>query len=184
MKTKLAIFDLDGTLFDTNEVNYHAYHDALLPYGVELDRDYYVSQCNGKQYKEFLPAVMNSVTNIEEVHRAKKRLYVDCLNYARCNEHLLSIAQMLIPEYFLAIVTTASRKNAQDILRYFGQETLFDLLVTQEDIHRTKPDPDGFLQAMDYFGIPSNHTIIFEDSDVGIQAAIASGASVYKVVRF
>ena len=47
---KLAIFDLDGTLFDTADVNYYSYKSVLESYGIELDHDYFVTKCNGKHY--------------------------------------------------------------------------------------------------------------------------------------
>ena len=51
MKNRLAIFDLDGTLFDTRKVNYQAYKYALDKYGVELDYELFASQFNGRLYK-------------------------------------------------------------------------------------------------------------------------------------
>ena len=47
-KKYLALFDLDGTLFETGEVNYHAYQDALAPYGITLDKEYFLKRCNGR----------------------------------------------------------------------------------------------------------------------------------------
>ncbi len=184
MKDKLAIFDLDGTLFDTGEVNYRSYYDALIPFGVTLDRDYYIRSCNGKRYTEFLPALLESEEQIEAVHEKKKQTYRQNLKYARVNEHLISFVRLMRNTYYLVIVTTASRKNATEILRHFGYEELFDDMIAQEDIRKSKPDPDGFLQAMDRFGISAENTVIFEDSDVGLLAARASGAAVFKVERF
>ena len=183
-KEYLALFDLDGTLFNTSDVNYYAYKDALSPFGVELDRDYFVSKCNGRHYTEFLPSIMGSDEHIEEVHRAKKTTYVNNLDKAKENKHLFKMIEGMKSEYHLAVVTTASRHNTLDILRYFGYEETFEYMITQEDITRVKPDPEGFLKAMQYFGIDSEHTVIFEDSDVGIQAAKATGATVMVVGKF
>lgn len=172
------MFDLDGTLFDTREVNYYAYKDALTPFGVELDHGYFVSKCNGRHYTEFLPQIMGSAEHIEEVHKAKKKTYVDNLDKARVNTHLFKIIEGIKDQYHIAVVTTASRQNATDILKHFGYYDLFEFMVTQEDISKVKPDPQGFLLGMEYFGIDAEHTMIFEDSDVGIQAAKATGATV------
>lgn len=177
-KKFLALFDLDGTLFDTGEVNYYAYKDALSPFKVELDKDYFVSNCNGRHYTEFLPQIMGSEKHIEEVHQAKKQTYVNNLDKAKVNTHLFRIIDSIKDDYHIAVVTTASRQNATDILKYFGCYELFEYMVTQEDISKVKPDPQGFLLAMEHFGIGAENTIIFEDSDVGIQAAKATGAAV------
>lgn len=180
----LALFDLDGTLFDTSEVNFYAYKDALKPFGVSLEKEYFVTECNGKHYKEFLPIIMGSDEHIEEIHKLKKDAYVKNLSKARVNKQLFEVAKSMRSTYHLAIVTTASRKNTMDILRNFGYESLFEYMVTQENITRVKPDPEGFEIAMRYFNALPEDTIIFEDSDVGIRAAQATGASVLIVRQF
>lgn len=180
-KQYLALFDLDGTLFNTGDVNYHAYKDALAPFGVELDREYFVTKCNGRHYTDFLPTIMGNSDHIEEVHKAKKETYKLNLDKAKENKHLFNVIKGLKDTYHLAVVTTASRQNTTDILRHFGYEDLFEFMVTQEDITKVKPDPQSFLLAMEHFGIGPDHTMIFEDSDVGIKAAEASGATVFVV---
>lgn len=181
---KLAIFDLDGTLFDTSEVNFFAYRDALATFHVDLNRDFFVSKCNGRHYTEFLPIIMGSSKHMEEVHKLKKDTYVENLDKARVNHHLFEMINLMSQNYHIAIVTTASEKNTKDILHYFGYDELFEFMVSQEDITKVKPDPQGFLIAMDHFGATPEQTVIFEDSDVGIQAARATGASVMVVNQF
>ena len=75
-KEYLALFDLDGTLFDTNEVNFCAYRDALSRHGVILDREFFVRECNGRHYTEFLPKLLQDPVAIEAVHKEKKTDYV------------------------------------------------------------------------------------------------------------
>lgn len=183
-KKLLALFDLDGTLFDTSDVNFCAYRDALAPFSVTLDRKYFQTFCNGRHYTEFLPGLMGSAEHMEEVHRRKKDTYAANLPKARANTHLFEMIRAMAPVYHLAIVTTASRQNATDILKHFGYGDLFELLITQENITRVKPDPQGFLLAMEHFGIDAGHTVIFEDSPVGIQAAKATEATVMVVNQF
>jgi haloacid dehalogenase superfamily, subfamily IA, variant 3 with third motif having DD or ED len=184
MKNHLALFDLDGTLFDTSDVNYYAYKDSLKHYNIQLDQEYFVKNCNGRHYTEFLPMIMENKEHLETVHKAKKINYVKNLYRARKNEHLFELIKLMQPEYHLAVVTTASRQNTIDIIRYFGYDSLFEYMITQEDITRVKPDPQGYLMAMEHFGITAENTVIFEDSEVGIQAAKATGASVMVIVQF
>lgn len=180
----LALFDLDGTLYDTGEVNYYAYEEALKSSGILLDKKFFVEECNGKHYTEFLPLIIGDITLIDEIHRKKKVAYAKKLDKARVNNHLFEIIDMLKEKYNIALVTTASRKNTMDILSFFGHEHLFEYIVTQEDVVKTKPDPEGFLLAMKYFNAMPEDTIIFEDSDVGIQAAKSTGATVMVVTSF
>ncbi len=184
MEKKLAIFDLDGTLFNTDDVNYFAYKEAVKPFGAELDRLFFVEKCNGRHYKQFVPIILGSEEHMEEVHEAKKKHYREFLGNARPNTHLFELIKLMRPAYKTAIVTTASRKNVEDILDCFNVKGLFDDIITQEDIKKPKPDPEGFCLAMERAGVTPEETFIFEDSDVGIEAARRSKATVFVADTF
>lgn len=184
---KLALFDLDGTLFDTRDVNFYAYKRALEVYNISLDYEYYTKKCNGKHYKDFLPTIITNVDNntYDEIHKLKKGFYTDYLDKARENVSLFQIIDSLKKsDYKVAVVTTASKKNCMEILNYFNRLDMFDLIVTPEDYEKTKPAPDSFIYAINYFKSNPENTMIFEDSDVGIEAALATNASVFKIEKF
>lgn len=181
---KLAIFDMDGTLFDTLEVNYLSYHDAAAQIGYEIKAEDF-SPWFGKNYKEFLPALgITDVNDMEKIHELKKDIYPSYLNKTKVNSFLMDYINGLDQEYTKALVTTASKKNVIDILTVFDMEKLFDFMITQEDTVRLKPDPQCYLLAMKRAGVGPENTVIFEDSQVGIEAAQASGAAVMQVRRF
>lgn len=184
MKDKLAIFDLDGTLFDTRRVNYYAYNKALSKYDVHLDYDYFARCCNGRHYTDFLPSILPDIFHMEEVHKLKKEFYKEYLNEAVVNSHLFNIIEYIRIEYFIALVTTASRTNCEDILNYYNKLEKFDCIISAEDVNNKKPDPEGFIKAMRYYDMEAKNTVIFEDSDVGLQAAEKSGATVIAVKGF
>ena len=71
-KTKMIICDLDGTLFDTSEVNYQAYKKSLNEMGYELSYSFFIKECYGKHYKEFLSKLNLTEEEIEKVHIIKK----------------------------------------------------------------------------------------------------------------
>ncbi len=183
-RDKLAIFDFDGTLFNTDEVNYHAYSEAVKPFGGIIDHERFITEFNGKHYTTFIPQILGGTEKLEEVHEAKKRLYREYIGYAKMNDHLFDIIRALRGEYNIALVTTASRKNVDELLEHFGVTDLFDLIISQENITKTKPDPEGFLKAMGHFRTAADKTYIYEDSDVGIEAARRTGASVIVVDRY
>ncbi len=176
----LVIVDLDGTLFDTREVNFRAYNEAVKKYGYSIDYDYYCKYCNGRHYLDFLPQITTDDREIlSAIHEKKKEEYHNFLEYVRLNGGLLEMLKVLKRENKIALVTTASKANTYDILGRFELESFFDLILTQEDIEKQKPDPQGFLKAMDYFSADPKDCIIFEDSEVGIQAAEKTGATVF-----
>lgn len=184
-RKKLAIFDMDGTLFDTKNVNYRAYSEAIKACGLiaDIDYKYYCDFCNGNSYRVFLPQIIPDITEeqLQQIHEAKKKLYETHLDLAVKNEHLFTMIECMKSEYIIALVTTASRKNAEDILRRFNALDTFDLIITQEDVKKTKPDPEGFLKAMKDLNIDVENTLIFEDSETGLAAAEKSGAKYVKV---
>lgn len=185
IKTKLAIFDLDGTLFDTRNVNYCAYKEAIESYGYCIDYKYYCDFCNGKHYNDFLPQITTTNQKILlDIHNRKKEAYKKYINKAIPNIHLINIIRLIKSEYYISLVTTASKKNCNEILKAFGVYQLFDLILTQDDVNETKPNPQGFLKAIEYFNVLKKDTVIFEDSDSGIEAAKRSGAKYMAVYGY
>ena len=121
---------------------------------------------------------------IHAIHETKKTCYTEFLGAARENAALFDYIEAVRPACKTAIVTTASRKNVEDILRHFDRASLFDLVVTQEDVKKVKPDPEGFLLAMARFDAAPAQTVIFEDSESGIRCARSTGAGVLRVEQF
>ncbi len=182
---KLALFDLDGTLYNTNDINYYAYKEALEKYNVTIDYKYYCDYCNGRHYTVFIPSLVNDdMEKVEDVHKIKKNAYSKYLDKVKVNEHLFNIIELLKSEYKIAIVTTASKKNTMEILEFTNKKNIFDYIITAEDIEKPKPDPEGFNKVIRHFNIDPKNVIIFEDSEVGIQAAKATGATVFVVSQF
>ena len=186
-KHTLILVDLDGTLFDTVAVNAASYRAALEEVGATVTDEYYAQYCNGGYYKSFLRPLLGGDPDpalVERVHDRKKALYSACLGAARKNEALFALLAAMRPAAHLAVVTTGSRRNAAEILDYFGCRDWFELVLTSEDVTRNKPDPEGYLTAMARFGADAAHTMIFEDSAPGLAAARATGAAVFAVDRF
>ena len=187
VKQKLAIFDLDGTLFDTSLVNYYSYKEALEKYNIKMSENYeeYMQKWDGMSYKNFLPEIINNDSElIEKVHNMKIKLYEKNLDKARVNNNLFSIIEKIRDDYYITVVTTASKRNTEQIIKYFNKQEMFDYIITKEDVVHVKPDSEGFEKMMQKFNIKSENTTIFEDSDVGVMAARKTGANVFIVDKF
>ena len=110
--------------------------------------------------------------------------YLDVLGEIQENTALFDLLEALRPDYHIALASTASRRSMEVVLERFGKNDAFDLIIAQEDVPHKKPAPDCFVMAMEHFGVRPEDTIIFEDSQTGITAAKASGASYLVVPRF
>ncbi|WP_417339449.1 HAD family hydrolase [Gemmiger sp.] len=184
----LICVDLDGTLLDTVPANAASYRAALEEMGFTVTDEYYAASCNGGHYTRFLRPLMGGDpcdADVERVHDRKKELYSDFLDMVRPNTALMEILRtMQAAGHDLACVTTGSRQNATEVLEHFGVRELFGLIVTGEDVEKQKPDPEGYCKAMAYFHVTPAETMIFEDSGIGLEAAKASGATVFRVEQF
>ena len=184
----LICVDLDGTLLDTVPANAASYRAALEELGFTVTDEYYAERCNGGHYTRFLPPLMGgapSAADVERVHDRKKALYSDFLDAVRPNTALMEILKtMRAAGHDLACVTTGSKQNATEVLEHFGLREWFGLIVTGEDVEKQKPDPEGYCRAMEQFRVTPTDTMIFEDSGIGLTAAKASGARVFRVEQF
>ncbi|MDR1483227.1 MAG: HAD family phosphatase [Planctomycetaceae bacterium] len=185
MKHYLAIFDLDGTLFDTYPANWLSYQTAISEHGYEISEHYFREHCQGKYYRDFLPPILGEIneTTLQSIHKRKQILYKTFLNQVRINNHLFRILEGIRTTYHTSIVTTASHQNCTELLEYFHKTDYFDLILTREDVTKSKPDPEGFVKAINHFGISADKTIIFEDSPEGINAAKIKGVTVLQVIN-
>ena len=183
-KTKLAMVDLDNTLVFTMEANALAYARALQEYGFTLTKEDYAARCDGRAYRDFLPELMGADSPyIEAVHERKIALYGECLTAAEPNVPLLDVLRGLRDTYILALVTTASRRNVDAVLKHFALTELFDIVVTQEDVRKAKPDPACYNDLIERLGVDRADCLIFEDSASGVAAALSSGCQTLVVKR-
>lgn len=179
---KVIMIDLDGTLFDTRMVNWLSYQEAIKPIGYEIDYKYFCDYCNGRNYMEFLPQITTNNNEIlKQIHDRKKKLYPEYLEQAKLNQPLIDLALAAKSQYKIALVTMASKENTDDILNKFGIVDVFDLILTHDDMTKGKPDPECYIKVMEHYGAAPEDCIIFEDSEVGIEAAERSGAPCFVV---
>ena len=196
MKEKLAMFDMDGTLYDTVDSNYYAYKEAVEQFGFTLEHDFFEFVCYGHNYKDFVPMIVKESLKgsdqdvvltdeiVEKIHDAKLEYYTKYFDKIRLNDGLINLIKRIKYNTYVALVTTGSSKNVHEILEYFHHEDLFDEVFTQDDVEKQKPDPECFVNAMKKFKMDPKDSFIYEDSDVGLRAAYKSGANVIKVGKF
>lgn len=176
------ITDFDGTLVDTFEANLLAYQEAFAKEGIRLTQDRY-RECFGYRFDRFMNAMgIYDDAVAERIKEYKKESYPKYFNRIRINEPLIKlIASFKAMGGKTAIASTARRENLMNAVNYLGIEEDFDLIYAGVDVKKGKPSPEIYLKAMEALGVTAGQTLIFEDSEVGIQAAKAAGAS-YMVV--
>lgn len=178
----LVMVDLDGTLVETVKINYFAYKEALRMAGYDLGYEEYARKYDGLTYDVFLKFIDASMAKetIEAIHDFKKQAYKKYMSYGVLNTNLVAMLQAMKSNgWTVALVSSASRKNIDDILRYFELEDLFEYICSKDDVNEPKPSPEGYLNLMCRLGETPKTTVIFEDSNAGIEAAQRSGINYY-----
>jgi beta-phosphoglucomutase-like phosphatase (HAD superfamily) len=182
------IFDWDGTLVDSQPVNFRALSSALATFGVQMTETWYRQRLgtSGAELIEQLALEqgIDSPLPVEQIVR-------DCLDSIRASIHEIQINHVVadvarrahghVP---LAVASGGSREVVLPALHYTGLHPLFDAIVTGEDAQRGKPAPDLFLRAADLLSVPADRCLVFEDAAEGLLAAAAAGMAAVDVRRF
>lgn len=179
------ITDFDGTLVDTLEANFRAYQKAFAENGMTLTEEKY-RQCFGFRYDRFMLEMGITDANIANVIReVKKQYYPDYFKYLKPNTALIElIAGFKAMGGKTAIASTARKENLMNVVNYLGSADHFNLIYAGSDVKEGKPSPEIYIKAMKALNAQPESTLIFEDSEVGIQAAIASGAKLIQISKW
>ena len=179
---KAIITDFDGTLVDTFEANLRAYQKAFQEVGLNLTAERY-RECFGYRYDRFMQKMgVTDKTIADSIKELKKQYYPEYFDCLKPNTTLINlIAGIKKMGGKTAIASTARKENLMNVISYLGIAHHFDLIFAGVDVKKGKPDPEIYLKSMAALGVTPDETFIFEDSQVGIDAAKASGAS-YMIV--
>ena len=178
------LFDLDGTIADTDGQHYEAFRHVLAARGRDIDHETYKLRVMGQPNAAI--AAWLFPEDDETAHRA----------FSDAKEaRFRSLARAMAPLPGLigvldwadrigarrAVVTNAPRVNAEFVLDALGLTTRFETLVIGEELARSKPDPLPYATALARLGRPAGSAVAFEDSRSGIAAARAAGLFTYGV---
>lgn len=179
---KAIITDFDGTLVDTFEANLRAYQQAFYACGITLTAERYRA-CFGLRFDAFMSrmAVFDEQTACK-IKELKKEYYPQFFEHLVPNHPLIE----LIDSFHqlggkTAIASTARKENLMNVVNFLGIAKYFDLIFAGIDVKKGKPDPEIYIKSMAALEVTPEETLIFEDSDIGIEAAIASGARYIRV---
>ncbi len=177
---KALLFDFDGTLFDTKDLNYKAYSLAYFDLGIEITRDMF-AKTDGLSVYDFNRA-MGVECDVEKLRELKARYYAKYSLYATPNEYLLNVIETT--ELKTALVTTARWKNILPLLDKYNLVNKFYSIVTQEDVKNHKPSPDAYIKTINNLGLNAEDCLAFEDSRPGFVSARRAKIDCVRVKNF
>ena len=178
--TRAVLWDMDGTLVDSADYHWEAWRETMAREGHPITHDKFLATF-GQRNDSILPQWLGAqATNelIERIGDAKEAFYRQ-LVCERGIEPLPGVSpwvgRLHRQGWRQAIASAAPRKNVETVLQAIHIADYFEALVSAEDVHRGKPDPEVFLLAAARVNVPPSHCIVVEDALHGIEAARAAG---------
>jgi beta-phosphoglucomutase len=190
---RAVIFDLDGTLVDTEPIHFAAFNEVLRADGIEIPFGEYCARLIGLNDRDcFSTMLRESRKDASEKHVADLVARKTVVYQAMVAERdvLYPGAEKFVRDcaqrFPLMIATGTLRAEAEAILRRAGLRELFLDIIAAEDVERGKPEPDGFIAALGRIGfllrqrdpVLADECLAVEDNRVGIEAAHRAGMKV------
>jgi beta-phosphoglucomutase len=177
-----VIFDMDGVLLDSGAHHRDAWRLLLEELGVTPAPDFW--RCTlGRPAEEAVPLLLErAVAPDEAVALARRKREHYGRLAARGMQPIAGapafVASLARRGVRRAVATSASRHDAETLLREIGVREHFEVVVTAEDVRWGKPNPEVFLRAAAGLGWPPKGCLVFEDAVVGVHAACNAGMRV------
>jgi HAD superfamily hydrolase (TIGR01509 family) len=177
------LFDCDGTIADSMPLHYIAWKTVLAEWNCEYAEDLFYSW-GGKPVRNII-ADLNEIHGLEmpidAVATKKEALYLEQLPRLKAIPEVLEHIEAEHGRIPFAVVSGSRRSSVVGSLTAIGLLDKFDTIVAAEDYTRGKPAPDAFLLAAARLGVAPTDCLVFEDTDLGIEAATAAGMASVKV---
>jgi HAD superfamily hydrolase (TIGR01549 family) len=176
--TRALIFDCDGTLADTMPVHYKAWLAMLGKYGIPFPepRFYALGGMPTAQIIRLLAADAGvAVSDVDAMVHEKEQGFLKYLDVVVPIEPVIAIASAYRGKLPIAVASGGYRDTITRTLDRLAIRNWFDAMVTAEDTPRHKPEPDVFLEAARRLGVAAAGCVVFEDTDIGLEAARRAG---------
>lgn len=186
-KIKAVLFDMDGVLIDAKDWHYEALNEALRLFGVEISRYDHLHTFDGLPTKVKLELLSEQNYLPSELHgfinQVKQRNTIRMVN-EKCHpmfHHEYALSRLSMEGYKIAVCSNSIRNTILNMMEKAGLEGYLNLIVSNEDVEKAKPDPEMYLTAIKKFGLLPEECLVVEDNPNGVKAGISSGAHVLQV---
>jgi len=177
---RAVLWDMDGTLIDSEEFHWISWRDTMANEGIPITREQFLASF-GQRNDSIIPRWLGAASTIERVETigdAKEKLYRHLVRKDGISP-LPGVAiwlDRLHNEGWLqAIASAAPRANVEVVLEALSAAHFFQGIVSAEDVHRGKPDPEVYLTAASRVGATPDRCIVVEDAVAGVEGARRAG---------
>jgi HAD superfamily hydrolase (TIGR01509 family) len=177
------LFDCDGTIVDSMPLHYVAWKKALGEWNCEFDEELFYAW-GGRPTPEII-STLNQMQRlsmpVERVAHRKEEFYFAMLPELKAVPEVLEHIVAQHGRIPFAVVSGSARDSVTASLETLKLLDRFETLVCAGEYQKSKPDPEAFLLAASRLGIAPKSCLVFEDTEMGIQAATAAGMASVKV---
>ncbi|MDD2304797.1 MAG: HAD-IA family hydrolase [Prolixibacteraceae bacterium] len=174
---KALIFDLDGTLSDSLPVHIASWNAVCEKLNCTFDERILVEMTGAPtlSFAERIKREQNLEITAEELVVLKQQEFWKNINQIKPHDAVIDLMKSAHGKIPMAVGTGASRTSAMLQMKELGIDQLFDFIVTADDVDRHKPEPDTFLKCAELMGVEPKYCQVFEDGELGMQAAQTAG---------
>jgi HAD superfamily hydrolase (TIGR01509 family) len=175
---RALLFDLDGTIAETDSLHLPTWVDALQPHGVEVDEEFYRDRISGRNTAEIVRELLPDLTDEQgrSIGDAKEASFRERASELEPLPGLVDFVERGKKRGMrIALVTNAPEENVEAILLALKLRNLFDVVVLADKVEAVKPDPAPYRAALERTGVPAERALAFEDSVSGISSSVAAG---------
>ncbi len=170
-------WDNDGVLVDTEHLYFQASAEVLAEADIQISRAQFIDISLKRGQSVFdLAGPRHSPVRINNMREQRNRRYAELLQQGvHPMAGVTETLQQLHGRVKMAIVTSSHRDHFELIHRHTGLLEFFDFVLTREDYTHSKPHPEPYLMALAKSARPARHCLVVEDSERGLNAAVAAG---------
>ena len=174
---KALIFDLDGTLSDSLPVHIASWNAVCEKLNCTFDERILVEMTGAPtlSFAERIKREQNLEITAEELVVLKQQEFWKNINQIKPHDAVIDLMKSAHGKIPMSVGTGASRTSAMLQMKELGIDQLFDFIVTADDVDRHKPEPDTFLKCAELMGVEPKYCQVFEDGELGMQAAQTAG---------
>jgi HAD superfamily hydrolase (TIGR01509 family) len=186
--TGAVLWDMDGTLVDSEEYHWLSWRDTMALEGVAITHDQFLKTF-GQRNDSILPQWLkagSSAEHMQWVGDSKEELYRKLVHQGDLKPLpgvMEWVRRLREQGWRQAVASSAPRKNIEVVLEVLGMASFFDALVSAEDVTAGKPDPQVFQKGAERLGMPASRCIVVEDAVPGVEAARRAGMRCIGVSR-
>jgi HAD superfamily hydrolase (TIGR01509 family) len=180
MSARAVLWDLDGTLVDSADQHWRAWHETMLIAGVQVTRKQFQTSF-GQRNDVILSTWLDEPPTSERVRRLGEAKEV-CYRRMVRDEGVVPlpgaerwIVQLADDGWMQAIASSAPRQNVDVVIGALGLGHYFAAIVAAEDVRRGKPEPDVFVTAAQRLAVTPDRCVVVEDTVAGVEAARRAG---------